>query len=218
MKTECTRCGECCLKSSPTLQREDISLIQKGLIKSHHFYTVRIGELVRDNINNKLKINGAELIKIREKEADKGCIFYDEEGEACDIYINRPAQCAAFVCWDDTEFMRVYNSPKLTRKGVIQDNILLGLIKEHEKKCNYNVLDKLVRQIESDGENAVQEILALLRFDHQLRPFVSEKLGIEPAEMDFIFGRSLNKTIAMYGLELIKEPDGSFFLGYNKHL
>ncbi|MCP4681428.1 MAG: YkgJ family cysteine cluster protein [Desulfobacterales bacterium] len=212
MEKKCARCGKCCLKSSPTLQKEDIGLIQKGLIQSHNFYTIRIGELVRDNINAQLKINGTELIKIKEKEGNKGCIFYDEEGEACSIYINRPAQCSAFVCWDDSEFMRVYNGPKLTRKELIRDNTLLGLIKEHEKKCAYNVLDKLVRQIEKDGENAVQEILTLLRFDHRLRPFVSEKMEVDPAEMDFVFGRPLNETITMFGLELRKEPDGSFFL------
>ncbi len=210
-RTHCIRCGECCLRSSPTLQQEDIRLIQARHIKPHDLYTIRLGELVRDNINNKLKISDKELIKLKEKDAGKGCIHYDEKGKACRIYAHRPAQCSALACWDDSAFMRVYKGPKLTRKEIIDDRILLGLIEKHEEQCSYRALEKLVSRIETQGEKAVEGILARLRFDHQLRPFVSEKMEIDPREMDFVFGRPLTETITMFGLQVTGE-DGDFFL------
>jgi len=191
---------------------EDGPLVRKGLIQRRDLYTIRTGELVRDNINDRLRISPQELIKIKEKKDGRGCLHYDEEKKACQIYEHRPIQCSALACWDEAEFMRVYEGPKLSRKQIIRDNILLGLIQEHEKKCSYPGLEKLVRQIQVDGERAVQGILTLLRFDHELRPFVSKKLEIDPEEMDLIFGRPLTETIVMFGLQVTKEPDGSFFL------
>ncbi|MBW2216775.1 MAG: YkgJ family cysteine cluster protein, partial [Deltaproteobacteria bacterium] len=178
-KTHCIRCGECCIKSSPTLQTEDLLQVTKGLIPTHDLYTIRTGELVRDNIQNELKINENELIKLREKDPGEGCLYYDEKGRACRIYKHRPVQCSAQVCWDDSEYLETYKRPKLTRKEIIQDNILLGLMDQHEKRCSYRVIEKLVEQIEKKKKKAVEELIALLRFDHELRPFVSEKMGID---------------------------------------
>ena len=63
-KTHCIRCGECCLRSGPSLQMEDGPLISKGLIQRRDLYTIRAGELVHDNINDRLRISEHELIKI----------------------------------------------------------------------------------------------------------------------------------------------------------
>ena len=210
-RTQCIRCGECCLKSSPTLQADDLPQVKKGLIQTHDLYTIRTGELVRDNIQNQLNISEKELIKLKEKGPGKGCLYYDKKDRACRIYDHRPAQCSAQTCWDDQEFMRVHEGPKLERKAIIQDNILLGLMEQHEKRCGYPVIEKLVRQIEMQGEKAVEELIALLRFDHELRPFVSEKMGLDFNDMDLIFGRPLTETITMFGLQVVQEPDGSFY-------
>jgi len=195
---------------------EDIRLIREGLIQRHDLYTIRVGELIRDNINNRFEICKQELIKIREKDPGKGCIHYNEDEKACLIYEHRPAQCAALFCWDEGEFMRVYKGPKLTRKDIVEDGILLGLIEEHEKKCSYHTLERLVKQTQVDGEKAVEEIILLLKFDHQIRPFVSEKMEIDTRLMPLTFGRPLTETIAMYGLQVTREPDGSFFLTTRK--
>jgi len=211
-RTHCIRCGECCLKSSPTLQREDLPQVKNGLILTHDLYTIRTGELVRDNINNQLTISEFELIKLKEKAPGKGCVQYDEKDRGCKIYDDRPAQCAAQTCWDDSEYMQVYNGPKLTRKTIIQDEILLGLMEQHEKRCQYGELKKLVKQIETDGAKAIEGILTLLKFDHEIRSLVSEKMGIDLNDMDFIFGRPLTETIPMFGLRVMREADGSFFL------
>jgi hypothetical protein len=69
-----------------------------------------------------------------------------------------------------------------------------------------------VGEIESEGEEAVEQILDLLKFDYHLRPFVADKLALNPEEMDFFFGRPLTETITMFGLQVVREPGGSFTL------
>lgn len=211
-RTYCIRCGECCQASSPTLQMEDVPLIMNGLIKRGDVYTIRAGELVKDNIHGRPKITQEEIIKVREKEGRGGCFYYNEARKSCRIYEHRPSQCVALACWNPDEFMEIYARPKAGRKDIIQDKILLGLIQEHERRCGYTLLDRCARRIETEGEKAVEAILQLLKFDYHLRPFVSEKLGIAPGQMDFIFGRPLSETIIMFGLKVTREPDGSFFL------
>jgi Fe-S-cluster containining protein len=212
-RDHCIRCGECCLKGSPTLQAEDLNLVKNALIKKEALYTIRKGELVEDNINENLVVTETELIKVREKEGDdKGCIFYDGPGKACTVYKNRPLQCAALKCWDTTDFLEVFHGPKLMRKQAIEDQVLLGLMEEHERRCGYALLEKLVKEIESKGEEAVEQILDLLKFDYHLRPFVADKLSLDPEEMDFFFGRPLTETIAMFGLQVVQESDGAFIL------
>jgi len=194
------------------LQMADASLVYDGFIKLKNLYTIRSGELVRDNIRGELIVNDKEIIKIKEKENGTGCIYYDEKAKACTIYEYRPIQCKALTCWDESEFMRVYARPKMDRWDIIRDKIVLGLMNEHHKRCSYSELDKRVRQIEKEGEAAVGKILEALRFDHHIRAFTSKKLGIDLNEMDLFFGRPLTQTITMFGLKVIKKSDGSFYL------
>jgi Fe-S-cluster containining protein len=210
-RTHCIRCGECCIRSSPTLQAEDLSLVEAGVIAVKDLYTIRRGELVWDNVIEALTIAQEEILKVKEKKGG-GCIFYDGTAKACTIYEKRPAQCSAMACWDTAEFMRVYKEAKLAREDVIRDRVLLGLIEAHETRCSYEELQDHVKAIEEEGEKAVEKIIELLRFDFQMRPFLVQKLRLNPEEMDFLFGRPLVETIVMFGLKVIREPDGSFYL------
>jgi Fe-S-cluster containining protein len=209
-KTHCIRCGECCIKSSPTLHTRDLDLVAGGYLQREVLYTVRKGELMRDNIHHRIIPVDQDMIKVREKKG--GCIFYAGEERACSIYETRPSQCASLKCWDTGEFMELYRSPKLQRQDVIEDGVLLGLIEEQEKRCGYATLYDHVCRISKDGEKAVQAILDLLRFDFHLRPFLSQKLGLRIEEMDFFFGRPLTETIVMFGLKVEHLPDGGFLL------
>jgi Fe-S-cluster containining protein len=216
METErdhCIRCGECCLKASPTLQFQDLPLLTGHFIKKEDLYTIRKGEIVHDNINDRLQASSKEFIKIRERDEEEGgCIFYDDKVKACTIYEKRPSQCSALKCWDTSEFMKVYRGPKPERGDIFEDRVLLGMIRAHEKRCSYSTIEKYVTQIRDEGERAVEKVLELLKFDYHLRPFVSEKLGSKLEEMDLFFGRPLVQTITMFGLKVIREPDGTFFL------
>lgn len=215
-QTHCLRCGECCLKASPTLQYKDLNLIKRGVIGRKDLFTIRKGELVRDNIAENLVIAGEEMIKLREREAG-GCVFYDAAEKACQIYEERPLQCSALKCWDSGEFMKVYKGPKLHRGDVVEGTLLQDLITEHEMRCSYERFEGCVKEIEGEGEKAVQKIIDLLNFDFQLRPFISDRLKIDPEEMAFLFGRPLIDTIPMFGLKVSREADGTFFLSPLDH-
>ena len=211
-RTECIRCGECCLRSTPSLHVIDIHRVTNGPINRSHLYTLRQGELVRDNVRGELRKTEGELVKVREKGESGACIFYHHPERRCTIYDSRPVQCAALRCWDDSAFMRVYAEPKASRKDLIQDGALLRLMEAHEERCAYARLDRLVTSIPERGDEAVEEILGMLKFDHGIRLLAPQKLGIDPEEMDLIFGRPLSRTISMFGLKVIREPDGSFLL------
>jgi Fe-S-cluster containining protein len=199
------------MDSSPTLQAEDLSLVEAGVIAAKDLYTIRRGELVWDNVIEALTIAQKEILKVKEKQ-EGGCIFYDDMAKACTIYEKRPAQCSAMACWDTAEFMKVYEEAKLAREDVIKDRVLLGLIEAHQRRCSYEELQSHVRAVETEGERAVEKIIELLKYDFQMRPFLLQKLRLNPDEMDFFFGRPLVDTIVMFGLKVIREPDGTFFL------
>jgi Fe-S-cluster containining protein len=211
-RTECVRCGECCLRSSPSLQVQDIPRVMEGPIRRSDLYTLRAGELVWDNIQGRLTRTQGEIVKVRERKGTGACIFYDDPEKRCAIYDHRPVQCAAMTCWDDREFMNVYEEPKAGRRDLIRDRNLLRLMDAHEERCGYARLDHYVRAIETSGEAAIEKILGLLKFDRDIRLLAPEKLGLDLDELDLIFGRPLVETIAMFGLKALQEPDGSFFL------
>ncbi|EFK10616.1 conserved hypothetical protein [delta proteobacterium NaphS2] len=211
-RTHCIRCGECCAATGPSLQKADLPLFFNHVIDGTSLYTIRKGELVRDNIHDRLEFTHQEIIKLRDRETGKGCILYDEDEKACTIYANRPSQCQAFSCWDHTEFNRIFSGPKAQRADIVKDPNLLRLIFAHEEKCSYQIISSHVKQISDQGESAVQKILDILQYDREIRRLTKEKLAIDPSEMDLLFGRPLSDTIHMFGLMVQQETDGSFLL------
>jgi Fe-S-cluster containining protein len=186
--------------------------VRDGWIPITDLYTIRKGELVHDPISDRLRVTGAEFLKVREREDSGECLYYDPQARACRIYSHRPSQCKALTCWDPTEFMEVYRRPKASRQDLVEGETRRALITKHEERCSYRVLAAWVGRIETMGEPAVREILDILRFDGHFRTFVSENLPMDPKEMDFLFGRPLVDTIRMFQLRVIREPDGSFLL------
>ena len=211
-RTHCIRCGECCTATGPSLQKADLPLFFNRVVDGTHLYTIRKGELVRDNIHDQLEFTHQEIIKLRDRETGKGCILYDENEKACTIYANRPCQCQAFSCWDHTEFNRIFSGPKAQRADIIKNPNLLRLIFAHEEKCSYQIISSHVKQISDQGESAVQKILDILHYDREIRRLTQEKLAIDPSEMNLLFGRPLTDTIHMFGLTVQQEADGSFLL------
>ena len=211
-KTHCVRCGECCLAAGPTLQKTDLPLFLDQRLKRTQLYTIRKGELIHDNINAELKFSDREMIKLMSPATGKGCILYDDNKRACTIYAHRPSQCRAFACWDDVEFKKVFSGPKATRKDIIRDPNLLRLIEAHENKFDYQVISDYVKQIRQKGDSIVSELLKILQYDQNIRQLTHENLGIDPGELDLLFGRPLTETIHMFGLRVKQENNGSFLL------
>ncbi|MCP4575824.1 MAG: YkgJ family cysteine cluster protein [Deltaproteobacteria bacterium] len=211
-RTHCVRCGECCLAAGPTLQKTDLTLFFNQVLDGTLLYTIRKGELVRDNIDDALTFTEEEMIKLKGPETGKGCFLYDDAKKACGIYAHRPSQCRAFACWDDTEFKVVFSGPKASRKDMIRDPNVLRLIAAHEKTCDYQVISDYVKQIQQEGDAAVAKILKILEYDRQIRLLTRDKLSIDPLELNLLYGRPLTDTIHMFGLKVKRDADGAFLL------
>jgi Fe-S-cluster containining protein len=186
--------------------------VDHGFIKKSSLYTIRKGELVREPVEKRLITTESELIKIKERSGGRGCFYYEGETKSCEIYEHRPEQCRVFVCRDTSEFFKIYNEPKASRADIFSDTNLLELMTQHDETCGYRKLEKTVEQIETSGEKAVHDVLNILKFDHDLRAMMNQRLGIDNREMDLYLGRPLTETIIMFGLKVVKESDGSFLL------
>lgn len=211
-RTHCIRCGTCCMKGGPTLHEEDATLFTKGVLEKTHVYTLRRGEVVR-KIDDTLMILEGEMIKIKGVGEAWSCIFYDDDEKACKIYQDRPVECRALKCWAPRDLIEVMARPCLQRTNLINpDDGILKIIKAHEQRCAYETLESAVMGLQQPGsDKAVEKILDLLQYDHYVRPFLTEKLNVDPNAMDFFFGRPLTTTIRRFGL-CVKEEGDNFTL------
>jgi Fe-S-cluster containining protein len=211
-QTECRRCGNCCTKGSPTLHVSDAQIIKSGVLKYSQLYTIREGEMVFNNIDNKLVNIDYELIKVREKEGTRTCIFFNSEGNECAIYDNRPAQCKAFECWNTTKLIEAFTEEKLTREHLLEGSkSLLSIVYNHDERCNYLELTELFDSIK-EGEDHTADVLEIFRYDTSIRPIISEKLGIASDFMSLLLGRPLTETSIMFGYKVESQEDGSYCL------
>ncbi|MEJ2716473.1 MAG: YkgJ family cysteine cluster protein [Deltaproteobacteria bacterium] len=209
----CIRCGTCCTTGSPTLLEEDIDLFVRDILKPEDVITLRKGEAAYSPATEELTLTDEEMIKIREKDDSKTCLFYAEGDRECTIYDSRPLQCRNQECWNPEKCEEVGRSVKLSRKALLEPTgSLWEVIQHHEDRCSYAEVSRAVARLGATKGATVQEILDLLRFDHHVREFIAEKFQLAPDSMDFFFGRPLRETIEIYGLTVVEEPDGSFLL------
>ena len=201
--SECRRCGTCCRKGGPSFHHADKALIKDGVIHSKYLYTIRKGEWAYDNVRQCLEPVSSDIIKIKEKNDSWICIFFDESQSACAIYENRPLECRALKCWDTRELEDLYAKKRLTRADLISDiEGLWSLINDHQQRCNYEIIQKLVDAIKTNPGDAKarQKLSAIIQFDSEIRKLVVSNAGLEPEILDFLFGRPLTRTIKKMGL------------------
>jgi Fe-S-cluster containining protein len=202
--SECRRCGTCCRKGGPSFHRADKALIEKGVIHSKYLYTIRKGELAYDNVRQCLEPVRSDVIKLKGKGKSWACIFFDEKNNACTIYENRPIECRALQCWDTRAIEDLYAQKRLQREDLIADiEGLWGLIKDHQARCNYETIQKLVDAINSErGGEARQKLSEIIKFDIEIRKLVVSRGGLDAEILDFLFGRPLKQTLKNFGLKI----------------
>ena len=203
--TECIRCGTCCKKGGPSFHLADKHLIDKGIILSKYLFTIRKGELAYDNVRQELLPLSSELIKIKGKNNSNACIFFIEGEKKCEIYKNRPVECKALKCWDTREIEKIYSKNRLTRRDLLFDvEGLWELVKDHQSRCSYEKIKKMLQK-QDDSNNAIQrEILEIIRYDTQIRHLVVKKGGMDSEILDFLFGRPLTVTIKSFGFNYLQ--------------
>jgi Fe-S-cluster containining protein len=217
-RTHCIRCGTCCMKGGPTLHREDLDLFAGGAVRTSDLYTLRKGEVVRD-LDEALMVLEEEMVKIKGQGETWSCVFYDQEQSACGIYGKRPLECRAMKCWDLSELKKAMATARVRRTDLLKPGDgPVKIIDAHEKRCSHGALEASIRKLQgARAEDAVQEILDLLQYDHHVRSFLAEKLGLDPEVMDFLFGRPLTKTIRMFGLQVKQEGQTFTLVPVEKH-
>lgn len=205
----CIRCGTCCEKGGPGFHREDLTLIEKGRIPSKYLYTIRRGEYAYDNVKGCLMPVDSDIIKLKGKENSWSCIFFNEQNKECAIYNDRPVECRVLKCWDTGELEKLYARHRLTREDLISEvEGLWDLIKDHQKRCDYGEINKLISAIDGPRKaQARKKLQEIIQYDTELRKLVLERGGLDPGMLDFLFGRPLTETLPGYGVKVKQESN-----------
>ena len=200
----CIRCGTCCEKGGQGFHQKDRMLIEKGRIPSKYLYTIRKGELAHDNVKGCLMPVDSDIIKIKGKEDSWTCIFFDEQNKECSIYDDRPLECRALKCWDTGELEKMYAGQRLIREDLISEvEGLWDLVKDHQARCDYDKIKKLIGDLDGPRmDRARKKLLEIIQYDREIRILVLEKGGLDPAMLEFLFGRPLTQTLPGYGIKI----------------
>jgi Fe-S-cluster containining protein len=203
----CLRCGTCCEKGGPCLHIEDRLLIEKGGIPSKYLYTLRQGEQAYDNVKGCLVPVESDIIKIKGQKGSWTCVFFDDRKKECTIYNDRPVECRALKCWDTGELEEIYARNRMTRKDLVSEvKGLWDLIEDHQARCGYEKIKTVIKDLDGPKKDrARKELLEIIQFDAEIRKLVVERGGLDPAMLDFIFGRPLTETLPGYGIKIRQE-------------
>ena len=201
--TECQRCGTCCESGGPALHQEDLELVQSGKLPLNDLYTIRKGEMARDNVKGTLQPVTAEMIKIKGTGSAWTCCYYEAESKGCGIYTDRPIECRVLNCRDTAAIEAIYDQGRLTRKNLLESiPELWDLVEEHERMCNYGDLAELAAGLKEGTDRSADSLLKMVSYDSHLRALITEKGRPDPALLDFLFGRPLADTLPGFGLKV----------------
>jgi Fe-S-cluster containining protein len=210
----CLRCGECCRKGSPSLHQEDLGLLTSSLLSPRKIYTLRKGEPAKFTIEGRFGILPGELIKIKENPETGHCIFYLDKQHSCSIYAHRPLQCRVQACWNPEAMEKLWEQEKLTRAEVLgNEEVLLEFLEEHDKRCAPQRLDAAFERLHATREEeALEQVLKILRQDLAFRALCRDKLNFDEEELDFYLGRSLATIVRVYGVRVERTEQGAIHL------
>jgi Fe-S-cluster containining protein len=189
---------------------EDLPLVESGRIPVADLLTIRRGEMARDNVKQGLAPLAAEIVKVKGVPGRWTCCYFDAPSCGCDIYEHRPLECRALNCRDTRRIEAIYDTGRLTRRDLIGGITgLWELVEEHERRCSYATLKRLVdKGAKAGGLLEELRILEILRYDILVRQLAQSKGRLEAGMLDFVFGRSLADTIKMYGIRLAVKDSG----------
>ncbi len=203
---ECIRCGTCCMKGGPALHDEDKQIIDQGDIPLTALYTIRKGELARDNVSGGMIRLHAEIIKIKSRPDSSACIYFNDTDASCKIYDNRPVECRTLECWNTKKIESIYAQNRLTRCLVLKTvEWLTDLVQTHEAECSLDRIQVLVKNRESGDSTATCGLSEIINYDFHLRNLAAEKGKIAPDMHDFLFGRPLSELFShQFGVKIEK--------------
>lgn len=209
----CLRCGECCLKSSPTLTEADLKLFQDDILTWTEVYTLRRGERGLEPRSGAVTAIAAERLKLKEHSASKNCLFFAANPNRCLIYDHRPQQCREQLCNRSEAELPPADSSFLTRETFFgQHPELWALIAAHEERCAIARLEEALQQLAEKQAGASERLFDMLHFDHYLRQLLLTEWEVPAGAMDFLLGRPLTQILRQFGLKAEMTASGTFQL------
>jgi hypothetical protein len=192
------------MNGGPALHDEDASLVESGRIPLAGLYTIRQGELARDNVSGGLIRAESEIIKIKSVRGARACLYYDNALCACRIYESRPLECRVLECWDTGQIIQIYDQRRLVRKKLLNAIPWVSeLIETHEARCAFEEIHRLVLLREKGDPLGSEGLQAIIHDDAHFRYMLIQKGNINPDMIDFLLGRPLSETIPLqYGIKL----------------
>lgn len=210
---ECDRCGTCCIKGGPALHGEDKNLLAQKFIERESLITVRRGEPVFSLEESRPEWARTEFIKLKGKQPEWSCIFYDQNSFSCSIYQHRPLECTLLKCWNTVELKAIAGKNHLGRHDIIApDEPIIKYIHRHEKVCCLENLNHLLTgQNERVSPNNLAELAELVNIDLALRSEAIKNLNLNLDLELFYFGRPLFKILSQFDL-ISRETHGKIIL------
>ncbi len=201
---ECARCGTCCMKGGPALHDEDSGLVESGQIPLASLYTIRKGELARDNVSGGLIRVESEIIKVKSIPGAHTCVYYDDALQSCRIYDIRPIECRTLECWDTGKIETMYSRHRSDRRKLLNAiPWILELIETHEARCSFAEISRLASLREKGDPQGAEKLQAMVNEDAHFRYMMIEKGQIVPDMLDFLLGRPLSEIIPLqFGIKI----------------
>lgn len=196
----CRRCGRCCESGGPALHRADLPLVEAGVIQRRDLVTLRSGEVVHENVVGGLTTLASEMVKLAGRAAGFSCRFHDVSAKACGIHDSRPVECRALFCEDTSVLESLYLENRATRADMIAPGGgLWELVEFHERTWPAAMAVSLARKA-ARGDVAARESLAgLASAEAAFREAFRQRAGLADEELDYYFGRSLQRICAPFG-------------------
>jgi len=184
----CRRCGHCCHLGGPALHREDLFLIETGILTPATLVTIRRGAFVTDNVAGGVGPTPEELVKIRPGDDGRTCVFFVAP-DVCSIHQTRPAECRALSCQAPQALAAMYRLDRITRSDILPAASPLGeLCAHHDAETDLLRLLALRRLAAAGDAAALAEATRMERFDAAFRELLPAKAGIPPLTLPFYLG------------------------------
>lgn len=200
----CRRCGVCCQKGGPALHHGDAVLLGGEPLLREHLVTLRRGEPAHDNVAGRLVGLDVEIVKIGGAHGAQACRFHLPDRQECAIHEMRPLECRALDCQDTRAIEAFYDKDRLCRADLVNtQSALWEIVAFHERTFSAAQAVTLARSAVSGDRLAEHELSDLARREADFRLAFAQRFDNPPGEMDFLFGRSLTRVLAPYGLSVL---------------
>ena len=213
LKTQCERCGTCCLQGGPALHLEDAKLLQNKIIGRESLITIRKGEPVIPPGKSSPVWSTTEIIKLKGKPSEWTCIFYDRRNSSCLIYQYRPVECVLLKCWDTAELQGIAGRNLLDRSDIIgKDEPIMQHINAFEKECDLGIIAGMnLDRPDTLNKESLAELNELVNRDLQLRSRAQKDLNLSVDLELFYFGRPVFIILSQFSL-LPREVNGKIHM------